>query len=79
MPMMASITLKCDECGETCIVLAPLTGKQRYKLRVNMSVAELPEGWWAGIADMSDGYHPSELEPRCGCPKHAEQERRRES
>jgi len=69
MPIEVRLTLRCDRCDDTCDATTLLGGRKLDRLRVDMSEATLPPGWWVGRR--GDGRHAVRSEMSCGCPEHA--------
>lgn len=67
MAIWVQLTLKCNKCEESCVASAPLVGKRLERLRVDMSEATVPQGWWVGMRTAGYGDGP---EVACGCPEH---------
>jgi hypothetical protein len=68
MPLSVQVALRCEQCEASCVVTAPLVGRRRERLRVDLSEAKLPKGWWVGVPERWD----RATGPACGCPAHAE-------
>ncbi len=72
MAIEVQLTLTCDEyeCDKSCVALAPLSGRKVERLRVDATMATLPEGWWIGMRRR--GYGCGE-DLSCACPEHAKE------
>jgi hypothetical protein len=78
MSFKINVRFKCEQCGRSPFydTMVSLVGESPSDMRIDLTSASLPEGWWIGTANVQGSESRSSPEVRCACPQHIEIVRR---